>query len=94
MPDSKLHIELRTSPHLKQAVSTAQIMRNVVYALLPVSAFAVFAFGISVLALKIVKRTENLVWIFTALTNCCDFARQRPPDLFVRRALLLVLLNA
>lgn len=51
MPDRHIQIELRTSPHLKQAVSTAQIMRNVVYALLPIAAFAVFAFGISALAL-------------------------------------------
>ena len=49
--DTRLKIELRTSPHLKQAVTVEQIMRNVVYALLPVCAFAVYAFGISVLAL-------------------------------------------
>jgi len=49
--DTKLKIELRTSPHLKQTVTVEQIMRNVVYALLPVCAFAVYAFGISVLAL-------------------------------------------
>jgi electron transport complex protein RnfD len=54
MNDSRLKIELRTSPHLKQAVTVAQIMRNVVYALLPVCAFAVYAFGISVLALLLV----------------------------------------
>jgi len=51
MPDANIQVELRTSPHLKQAISTPQIMRNVVYALLPVSAFAVFAFGLSALAL-------------------------------------------
>ena len=51
MMDTKLKIELRTSPHLKQAVTVEQIMRNVVYALLPVCAFSVYAFGISVLAL-------------------------------------------
>ncbi len=67
MPDSKLHIELRTSPHLKQTVSTAQIMRNVVYALLPVSAFAVFAFGISVLALLAVT---TLACVLTEALSC------------------------
>ena len=67
MPDSKLHIELRTSPHMKQAVSTAQIMRNVVYALLPVSAFAVFAFGISVLALLAVT---TLACVLTEALSC------------------------
>jgi electron transport complex protein RnfD len=55
MPDSNIQIELRTSPHLKQTISTPQIMRNVVYALLPVCAFAVYAFGISALALLAVS---------------------------------------
>ncbi len=54
MPDTRLRIELRTSPHLKQTVTVERIMRNVVYALLPVCAFAVFAFGISALALLLV----------------------------------------
>ena len=55
MPDRNIQVELRTSPHLKQAVTTPQIMRNVVYALLPVCAFAVFAFGLSALALLVVS---------------------------------------
>ena len=50
----KSPVEIRTSPHLKRAVSVEQIMRNVVYALLPVCAWAVYQFGISVLALIIV----------------------------------------
>lgn len=54
MTDTKLNIMLRTSPHLKQTVTVEQIMRNVVYALLPVCLFAVYAFGISVLALLLV----------------------------------------
>jgi len=54
MPDTRLQIILRTSPHLKQAVTVEQIMRNVVYALLPVCLFAIYAFGISVLALLLV----------------------------------------
>ena len=54
MPDTKLDILLRSSPHLKQTVTVDQIMRNVVYALLPVCLFAVYAFGISVLALLLV----------------------------------------
>lgn len=54
MPDDKLNIILRTSPHLKQALTVEQIMRNVVYALLPVCLFAIYAFGISVLALLLV----------------------------------------
>ena len=44
-------IELSTSPHLHEGPSVAQIMRNVVWALLPICSFAVYNFGISVLAL-------------------------------------------
>lgn len=55
MTDRNIQIELRTSPHLKQTITTPQIMRNVVYALLPVCVFAVFAFGISALALLAVS---------------------------------------
>ena len=42
---------LRTSPHLRTAPPVPVIMRNVVYALLPVCAFSVFQFGLSVFAL-------------------------------------------
>ncbi len=45
------NIQLRTSPHLKEPTSVAQIMRNVVYALLPICGFSVWLFGISALAL-------------------------------------------
>jgi electron transport complex protein RnfD len=44
-------IEIRTSPHLKRALSVDRIMRNVVFALLPICAFAVFQFGLSALLL-------------------------------------------
>ena len=44
-------VELRTSPHVKRAVTVDVIMLNVVYALMPVTVFAVFAFGISALAM-------------------------------------------
>jgi len=47
----KLNIELRTSPHLRKTHSVETIMRNVVYALLPIACFAVYQFGISALAL-------------------------------------------
>jgi electron transport complex protein RnfD len=47
-------VELRTSPHIRSAVSVDQIMRNVVYALLPVCAFAIYQFGLSALALILV----------------------------------------
>jgi electron transport complex protein RnfD len=44
-------IELRTSPHVKERTTVAQIMRNVVYALVPICAFSVWLFGVSALAL-------------------------------------------
>jgi electron transport complex protein RnfD len=44
-------VEIRTAPHLKRSQDVATIMRHVVYALLPVVAYAVWQFGISVLAL-------------------------------------------
>mgnify|MGYP001817217559 CR=1 FL=1 len=44
-------IELRSSPHLKRARSVDEIMRNVVYALLPVCAFSIWQFGLSALLL-------------------------------------------
>ena len=47
-------IDIRTSPYIRKAPTVAQIMRNVVYALLPLAAFSVHHFGISALALIIV----------------------------------------
>ena len=44
-------IEVSTSPHLHSGHSVDVIMRNVVYALLPACAYAVWLFGISALAL-------------------------------------------
>ncbi|HXK56676.1 MAG TPA: RnfABCDGE type electron transport complex subunit D, partial [Gammaproteobacteria bacterium] len=44
-------IELRTSPHVRQPQSVDQIMRNVVYALLPICAYSVYQFGVSACAL-------------------------------------------
>ncbi len=42
-------LEIRTSPHLKSSVSTNQIMFNVVIALLPVTIFAIYSFGLAAL---------------------------------------------
>jgi len=44
-------VEIRTSPHLKRPQTVDDIMRNVVLALLPIAAWAVYQFGISALAL-------------------------------------------
>ncbi len=48
---------LKTSPHLRGMKSVDVIMRNVVYALIPVSLFSVLQFGLSALALILVCTT-------------------------------------
>ncbi len=40
-------LNISTSPHISSGRSVDEIMRNVVWALIPVAAFAVFAFGIN-----------------------------------------------
>ena len=47
MQNRTLHIS--TSPHIVKGLSTDVIMRNVVWALLPVAFFAVYSFGLSAL---------------------------------------------
>lgn len=47
-------IQLRTSPHLHSKRDVGMIMRNVVWALLPVCLYSIWNFGISSLALLIV----------------------------------------
>ena len=47
MLNKTLHIS--TSPHIVKGMSTETIMQNVVWALLPVAFFAVYAFGLSAL---------------------------------------------
>ncbi len=47
-------IDIRTSPYIRRAPTVAEIMRHVVYALLPLAAYAVYQFGISALALMII----------------------------------------
>jgi len=67
----KVSIELRTSPHLRKMHSVETIMRNVVYALLPLCAFAVYQFGISALALILTVLSSCLLTeaLFTWLGN-------------------------
>jgi len=65
-PISAPNVQLRTSPHLRVSPPVNVIMRNVVYALIPVCAFSIFQFGISVLALLVVSTgacvlTEHVV---------------------------------
>jgi electron transport complex protein RnfD len=56
---------------MKQAVTVPQIMRNVVYALLPVSAYAVYAFGISALLLLLTTTLTCMLAesLFSRLSN-------------------------
>ncbi|KXX65643.1 RnfABCDGE type electron transport complex subunit D [Marichromatium gracile] len=64
-------IEIRTSPHLKKVLTVDQIMRSVVLALLPVSAFAVYQFGLSVLLLLITTTVVAVAteWLFARLSG-------------------------
>ncbi len=73
-------VKIRSSPHVRQAPSVNQIMRNVVYALLPVCGFAVWEFGISALALIMTTTvtcmlTEQLFcWISRKPTTLNDWS--------------------
>jgi electron transport complex protein RnfD len=44
-------IELRTSPYIRHAPTVPQVMRNVVYALIPLAIFSFLSFGVSALIL-------------------------------------------
>ncbi len=46
-------LNIAASPHITRGISIVDIMRNVVWALLPVTAFAVYAFGLGALMLLI-----------------------------------------
>ncbi len=65
--NSNLVAGLRSSPHVKQSVTVALIMRNVVYALIPVCLYSVYAFGLSVLLLLL---TTTLTCMATELLFC------------------------
>ena len=62
-----LVIELRTSPHLHVHRSVQQIMRNVIYALLPICAYAIWLFGISAFVLLL---TTTAACVFTEHFVC------------------------
>lgn len=51
MSEERGVLTLRPSPHLRRGRTVEQIMRNVVYALLPICVFAVVEFGLSAAAL-------------------------------------------
>ncbi|MCW8983470.1 MAG: RnfABCDGE type electron transport complex subunit D [Gammaproteobacteria bacterium] len=54
-------VEIRTSPHIHSSPTVAQIMHNVIYALIPLAAFAVYQFGISALVLIITVLVSTLL---------------------------------
>ncbi len=60
-------LKISTSPHLKKRITTDTIMRNVVWALMPVAAFAVFSFGLSALLVLI---TTTLACVLTEHLLC------------------------
>lgn len=59
MPNKTLHIS--TSPHITKGLSTDTIMRNVVWALLPVAFFAVYVFGLSALMVLVTAVVSCIV---------------------------------
>lgn len=68
MLSKTLHIS--SSPHINKGISTDTIMRNVVYALLPVVVFAVYAFGTNALfvilaSLVACVGTEHLLCVWS-----------------------------
>ena len=60
-------LNISTSPHIVKGVSTDVIMRNVVWALLPVAFFAVYSFGLSALLLLV---TTTLACVLTEHFLC------------------------
>jgi H+/Na+-translocating ferredoxin:NAD+ oxidoreductase subunit D len=63
-------LDIQTSPHIIKGISTDVIMRNVVYALLPATAFAIYSFGLGaalIITAAVVScvLTEHLLCILT-----------------------------
>ncbi len=73
-------VEIRTSPHMKKVISVDQIMRNVVFALLPICVWSIYQFGLSVIALLLVtvascSATESFFcWMSGRLNTLSDFS--------------------
>ena len=54
-------LNISTSPHLAKGIGTDDIMKNVVYALLPVAVFAIYSFGLNAL-LVLLASTASCVF--------------------------------
>jgi electron transport complex protein RnfD len=59
--NNKPQVELRTTPHLHAPQDVVVIMRNVVFALLPIAGWSVWQFGISALVLLLISITVCLL---------------------------------
>lgn len=67
-------LQIHSSPHINNGASVDVIMRNVVYALLPVMVFAVYAFGLAALltlmvAVAVCLLTEHLLCTWSKQTT-------------------------
>ncbi len=64
-------LEIRTSPHINSALTTDVIMRNVVFALIPVVVFSFYAFGLAALMVITVATISCVLseYIICRLTN-------------------------
>jgi len=60
-------LRISSSPHLKRRTTTDAIMRNVVWAMLPVAAFAVYSFGLGTLMLLM---TTTVACVLTEHVLC------------------------
>ncbi|MEW6163799.1 MAG: RnfABCDGE type electron transport complex subunit D [Pseudomonadota bacterium] len=70
-------IEIRSAPHIKGPKSVEQIMRHVVWSLLPVCAFYVFQYGLSALASMVVVTLSCLAterWMVRTGTQAGDIS--------------------
>ncbi|MFQ5445555.1 MAG: RnfABCDGE type electron transport complex subunit D [Saprospiraceae bacterium] len=54
-------LNISTSPHIAKGISTEDIMRNVVWALLPVALFAVYSFGLSALMVMVTSTAACVI---------------------------------
>ena len=73
MSERGRHLEIGSSPHVSSGDSVDHIMRHVFFALLPTSAFAVYAFGLSA-ALVLATATISCVGTEHVL---CRLARRQ-----------------
>ena len=57
----KAHLHITTSPHVKNPLTVEKIMRNVVYAIVPLCVYSIWLFGLSVLLLIIVTTLSCVI---------------------------------